>query len=299
MTFTASLAVRRAMLTTGFVTAGCGGGSDAPGGTTRADSIPTGQLTAAAHMLTIPPLPHATDFLTAGCNTHVYAGLDAPARARCRDAIRSRNYTHFYLYPYNEGDYGGPRFDYYGSPYRLRPYLIELKQAGLEPVLWLVPDDAPEIGRTSLDSLRAMFERLVPVVDDLVSSYVLGLELDEYWSATTTNALGSRLSQITRKPIAVHQTPGRWDYCRFEWCDYVILQYGFDIAPEVVDRMTRAAMGELGKPVVAGEYEAQQEARAIALGDRGVAAGAAGFGNGGTPSRVAPKAPALGPATRD
>ena len=299
MSIVVSLAMRHAMLTAGLATAACGVGNAAPGDTTRADSTSPGQLTSVAHTLAIPALPHATDFLTAGCNTHVYAGLDAPTRERCRNAIKSRNYTHFYLYPYNEGDYGGPRFDYYGSPHRLRPHLLELKQAGLEPVLWLVPDDAPQMMGTSVDSIRAMFERLVPVVDDLVSSYVLGLEIDEYWSAATTDALGSRLSQITVKPIAVHQTPGRWDYCRFQWCDYMILQYGFDIAPEVVDRMTRAATGELGKPVVAGEYEVQQEARAIVLGDRGVTAGAAGFGNGGTPSRVTPRAPALGPATRE
>lgn len=232
-------------------------------------------------------LPHATDFLTAGCSTLMYAALDYTRRAKCRSALTTRNYTHFYIYPYNESDFGGPAFDYYRRPERFREILLELRAAGFQPVVWLVPDDAPKLSVLRVHAVQALIERLVPVVDDLVSSYVLGLELDEYWMAPTVDSLGSQLSRLTTKPIAIHQTPGRWDYCKFDWCDYVILQYGFDARPDDIDRMTRSAIAELGKPVVAGEYEVENEERAIARGDRGVAAGAAGFGNGGTPTSAA------------
>lgn len=296
MTIAATAAARTLLAVTLVAGAGCERGANGhratPPGEPRVART-TGQLSQAA------PLPHATDFLTAGCFTHVYAGLDSAGRDRCRAAIASRNYTHFYLYPYNEADYGGPMFNFYETPYRFRERLIELKQAGLEPVVWLVPDDAQGLTSRPVGVVRAMFEQLIPVVDDLVSSYVLGLELDEYWSSATVNSLGARLSQLTHKPIAVHQTPGRWDYCKFDWCDYMVLQYGFETPLEDIERMTRGAIRELRKPVVAGEYEAESEVRAVTRGDRGVAAGGAGFGNGGTPARPMQNAPSFGPDERE
>lgn len=212
----------------------------------------------------------------------MYAALDAGGRAQCRDEMRKRNYTHFYLYVYNEYDYGGPSFDFYNDPARFRVLLSELIEAGLAPVVWLVPDDAPHMAGMAASAVIERFDRFVPAVDDLVSSFVLGLELDEYWPAAMVDALGSRLAQLTSKPIATHQLPGKWQYCEFSWCDYAILQYGFGGAPEQIEDMTRTAIAALGKPVVAGEYEVDDESRAVILGNRGVAAGAAGFGNGGT-----------------
>ncbi len=254
---------------------------------TAADTLRLRQSAGEPLTATDASLPHATDFLTAGCPTLVYAALDYTRRAQCRSAITERNYTHFYVYPYNESDFGGPAFDFFRHPQRFRETLLELRAAGIAPVVWLVPDDAPRFSALRSHAVGALIGRLVPVIDDLVSSYVLGLELDEYWAASTVDSLGTHLARLTTKPVAVHQTPGRWDYCKFEWCDYMILQYGFDADLDDIDRMTRAAIAELGKPVVAGEYEVENEGRAILRGDRGVAAGAAGFGNGGTPTGVA------------
>jgi hypothetical protein len=64
----------------------------------------------------------------------------------------------------------------------------------------------------------------------------------------------------------------------------MVLQYGFGQTESVVARMTRQAIADLGKPVVAGEYnEGPSELVSVRLGDAAVAAGAVGFGNGGTP----------------
>jgi len=227
-------------------------------------------------------LPHATDFLTAGCRTHLYATFDAAERERCRTVLRQRSYTHIYVYAYNEHDYGGPSFDFFADPGRFRQLLAELKSSGLEPVVWLIPDDASSIAGMPAREIQTKLAAFVPAVDDLVSSYVLGLELDEYWLPAKVDSLGSRLSDLTSRPIAVHQLPGKWDYCAFSWCDYLILQYGFDKTPSDIHRMTSEVLAALGKPVVAGEYEVTDESKAIAFGNVGVAAGASGFGNGGT-----------------
>ena len=231
-------------------------------------------------------LPHATDFLTAGCRTHLYPAFDTAERERCRTVLRQRSYTHFYIYAYNEHDYGGPSFDFFTDPQRFRHLLAELKSSGLEPVVWLIPDDAASITAMPAREIHAKLAAFVPVVDDLVSSYVLGLELDEYWLPTKVDSLGSKLSELTSKPIAVHQLPGKWEYCGFSWCDYLILQYGFDKTTNDIHRITREVIAALGKPVVAGEYEVTDESKAVAFGNAGVAAGASGFGNGGTRSNA-------------
>lgn len=225
--------------------------------------------------------PHKTDFLTAGCFTHVVPGLDATRRKNCIDAIKRRGYTHFYVYAYNERDYGGPRFDFYTNALTYRTILQEIKDAGLKPVVWLNPDDAPFNRNRSIPNLKARLSDLVPFIDPLVSSYVLGLELDEYWGKTKVDALGKHLNKLTKKKIAVHQVGGRWNLCRLAWCDYMMLQYGFGKNQAQIKSMTKTAMNDLDKPVVAAEYSKSKEGVSVKLGRAAVSVGAKGFGNGG------------------
>jgi hypothetical protein len=227
--------------------------------------------------------PHKTDFLTAGCFTHVVPGLSPDQRTQCIQRIKSRGYTHFYVYAYNERDYGGPRFDFYADPPAYREILQEIKDAGLKPVVWLHPDDARINRGRTVAQLKARMSDLLPFIDDLVSSYVLGLELDEYWGKSKVDALGKHLNTLTNKKIAVHQIKGRWNLCRFAWCDYMMLQYGFGKTTNEIKTMTKRAINSLDKPVVAGEYSKSNEAVSVKLGDAAVSVGAKGFGNGGTP----------------
>jgi hypothetical protein len=216
----------------------------------------------------------------------VTPGLDANRRKDCIDQIVDRGYTHFYVYAYNERDYGGPSFDFYTDPHGLAAILQEIKDAGLKPVVWLNPDDASVNRRRSIAELKERMNDLIPVIDPLVSSYVLGLELDEYWGQSKVDALGQHLATLTNKKIAVHQLAGRWNYCKLAWCDYMMLQYGFGLTEDQIETMTRRAMNDLDKPVVAGEYSLSDESVSIRLGDVAVSAGAKGFGNGGTPGQT-------------
>jgi glucose/arabinose dehydrogenase len=231
--------------------------------------------------------PHSTDFLTAGCFTHVFPGLDATQRKNCIDQIKSRNYTHFYIYAYNETDYGGPSFDFYTDPVVYKTILQEITDVGLKAVVWLHPDDALLNRNRTITELKARMSDLVPVIDPLVSSYVLGLELDEYWGESRVDALGKHLDTLTDKKIAVHQLKGRWNFCRLAWCDYMMLQYGFGKTEVQIQTMTKDAMNDLGKPVVAGEYSVSDESVSVKLGKAAVSVGADGFGNGGTPAEGA------------
>lgn len=255
----------------------------APGDTLSADTLSPDATYDTQPVPTVPVLPHKTDFLNVGCRTHTYGGLGEAQRKACRNAVKQRGYTHFYLYAYNEKDYGGPRFDYFANPAGFAALLQELIDDGLAPVVWLFPDDAPTIHGVKIPALQAKISTLVPQIDHLVSSYCLGLELDEYWLGGKVDLLGAHLRALTSKQIAVHQVNGKWHYGKYAWVDYMILQYGFGKNASFIRQMTQQCKRELNKPVVAGEYALDDAPLGKKLGDAAVAAGAAGFGNGGTP----------------
>jgi hypothetical protein len=56
-----------------------------------------------------------------------------------------------YVYVVNEGDYDRTRFNYYNDPQAFKNRLMEITNAKLRPVVWLVPDDASTIAHQSCD----------------------------------------------------------------------------------------------------------------------------------------------------
>jgi hypothetical protein len=245
-------------------------------------------------------LPHRADFLTnPECQgfggTTFYTRAPAAVRQKCREGLKRRGYTHMYTSVASErvGD------QYYENPPAFRALLQELVNDGIQPVVWLTSDNGPWKDR-SPSSIKADLTRFIPQVDDLVSSYVLGLEIGEYWTRADADQIGHHLKTLTAKPIAAHQNSGKWDYCRAGWCDYMILQYWVRTKAGVRDE-TRRAIRDLGKPVVAGEYNLKGPERVShQLATAAVSAGAAGFGNGGpaaiaTPPASPPPAPSSPP----
>jgi hypothetical protein len=236
-------------------------------------------------------LNHITDFLTLRSSdgrtlyTHLYAGYSDGDRAEVRDALKERGYTHIYLYAMNEGDYGGRTvFNGYRSPEQFRARLQELVDDGLAPVVWLAPDDAPTFHKDSAETLPESWEQFIPAVDDLVASYVVGLEMDEYWSEGEQDRLGRHLDSLTDRPLFVHYTSGEWEGAKSDWVDGLIYQYGFGLSEgDVADRTTQlvSRLHPMGKTFIAGEYAYRvPEAEARRLGAAALRAGADGVGNG-------------------
>jgi hypothetical protein len=65
--------------------------------------------------------------------------------------------------------------------------------------------------------------------------------------------------------------------------DYIFLQFGWDKTPAQVAAMVKDAIAKTGKPVIASEYAKESRtASAKALGEAACAAGAVGYGTGGT-----------------
>ena len=239
-------------------------------------------------------LPHAGDWITnPDCPFYGdYPGASEIERQRCREGIKKRGYTHHYIIGATGTDSRVPVYNLYDNPTLARSRLLELKNDGIKVSFWLTSDSAPWRNQT-ISKIKSDLTTLIPAIDDLVVSYSLAIETDEYWTKLEAMEVGNHLRTLTNKPVSVHQLPGRWDYCKGEnWCDYVILQYGFNKTESQIKTMTINAINDLGKPIVAGEYcsisQGCSESTSIKLGDAAVSAGASGFANGGTANIVSP-----------
>ena len=236
------------------------------------------------------PMAHRTNFLTMHdpngkqIFTHLYPSLPAEQRAMVRAELKKQGYTHLYMYAVNEKDYGGGNsFDFLKDPEAYRSILQELRDDGIAPVVWMMPDDAPRYNHMPLSEVKSLWENFVSVNDDLVSSYVLGLEIDEYWSRSDHDAMGNHLNGLTDKPIFTHYTSGKYEWARQPWVDGLIYQYGFGRSASEVAADTLKVMSALpNKTFIAGEYAVREDAaHSRNLGQAAMDAGAHGFGNGG------------------
>jgi len=117
-------------------------------------------------------------------------------------------------------------------------------------------------------------------LDSRVDGYVIGLEVDEYWTAAQTNELIQDLKQHTNKPIGVHLTPTTpLEYVTH--ADVLYLQTGFGLTQEQFREKVKATLLATSKPVIVSEYSLQSDtAYARALGDIACEMGAVGTGNG-------------------
>ena len=228
-------------------------------------------------------LPHATDFLTLPVQsgnmvgTTWYPTATSANRAIARQQLKSRKYTHLYL------SVASSSHNYYSNPAGFRVFLHELNNDGIKPVVWLTSDTGSWKDQ-SMTAIKTNLSSIIPQIDDLVNSYCMGIEIEEYWTEAEADQIGNHLESLTDKPIAVHQRAGVSSYCSGNsYCDYMIFQYGFGLTAAQIKTMTTNIISRLGKPVVAGEYNLQgTEALSISLGNAAVSVGASGFGNGGT-----------------
>jgi hypothetical protein len=172
-----------------------------------------------------------------------------------------------------------------------RSRLNRLRDSGIQPVVWLISDDSPDVYSQGLQNQIDYNDKVVDAVDDLVSHYVVCLECDEYYSSQEVSVLIQNLRRKgVNKPIGVHLTPHLIadrnteklkEY--FKDADVIYLQTGWanKIGEAEFRRRIEYAL-TLGKPVVVSEYSLEgttPEARRygdIACGYKGVV----GTGNG-------------------
>jgi hypothetical protein len=183
--------------------------------------------------------------------------------------------THIYLYSQNTANDVGnisPQPDWEAR-------LNHLNNRGLRPVLWLMADDSPSLAALPLSTHKAHNAEMVRRLDGQVDGYVIGLEVDEYWSAAQVREMVADLKTKTNKPVGVHLTPGvKPGY--FDNADIIYLQTGFNLNEAQFRARVKEGLAT-GKPVIVAEYHMDSSSTvAKRYGDIACEMGAAGTGNG-------------------
>jgi len=208
--------------------------------------------------------------------SYLSQNVDDAWRARMENSLLANGDTHIYLYTRNDDDDVGnvrPQPDW-------EQRLDHLNRRGLRPIMWLMADDSPSLAALPLSTHKAHNAEMVRRLDSKVDGYVIGLEVDEYWTAAQTNELIQDLKQHTKKLIGVHLTPATpLEYVTH--ADVLYLQTGFGLTQEQFREKVKTTLSATSKPVIVSEYSLQSDtANARALGDIACELGAIGTGNG-------------------
>ncbi|MBX4190093.1 DUF4038 domain-containing protein [Candidatus Parcubacteria bacterium] len=241
-----------------------------------------------------PYFPTANFLTSAGGFTHTYFAKDQGTRQSMINAAKADGNNALYIYTINQGDYGGGANSL--TPYtsgiiggtfddtKISSWRTELNTMisnGLRPIIWLFPDDSSTIANTSSTELKRYIQKMVASFDDLPIMWVLGLEVDEYWTKAQTDDLGAYLKSITQNPVGLHQSQNRTDYMTSSWVDFAAYQYGFSGDWTFIYDTTLSKKSILGtKPVMATEYELNSPSIGAQKGLAAAFAGAIGAGTG-------------------
>lgn len=150
----------------------------------------------------------------------------------------------------------------------------QFRKEGLGVVLWLTTDDSSawnaELARNP--------QQYINDIDSLgwfkyASTVVVGLELDEYWSANQVSSFVKALRTKYKGKIGVHQTSGKTNYAGL--ADIMFYQTNPGKSTTQIASETKAAL-KCGKPVNFFEMERQENRTKC---EAALNAGAYGVGN--------------------
>ena len=255
-----------------------------------------------------------TDFLTAvepgddilKFNTHCYLSQKPARRKAIREALANSQYNSIYVYTLNQGDYGagGSHKENVVTPYgdagfsldtsalntdriaEWRSHVDQLLKAGLKPFIWLAADDSPAIKGMDDATWTTYAQHMVDAFEDYPILWVLGLELDEYWSSDVVAARVKDLRARTKHPVGVHLTTGgtaQGEGAFTTGADFIVGQLGTG-KPDAHYISAVTDLASMEKPWIAGEYNVKSQARSIELGrlmaELGEPPLIAGVGNG-------------------
>ena len=207
--------------------------------------------------------------------SYLSTNVDDAWRRRVENALINQGDTHIYIYSQNGDDGIGnvsPQSDW-----ELR--LDHLNSRGLRPVMWLMADDSPNLASKPLSYHKSHNSEMVSRFDNKVDGYVIGLEVDEYWSAAQVREMVADLKTKTNKPVGVHLSPGI-KLAYLENADIIYLQTGFNLNESQFRAKVTEALS-IGKPVIVSEYHMDSSSTvAKRYGDIACKMGAVGTGNG-------------------
>ena len=226
-----------------------------------------------------------TDFLTAvppgddilTYNTHCYLSQDSARQKTLREALVASEYNAIYVYTLNQGDYGanGSHPENVVTPYGSGGWSFDTSQLNaarvaawqstlsdlidthhLKPFIWLAADDSPAIANASLAQWTAYVDDMVAAFDGYPVVWVLGLEVDEYWSAAEVAERRAVLQSKTAHPVGVHLTTSETKKQGSAYVvgfDFVMAQFSSPQSNAQYQANTQAYIA-LDRPVLASEF---------------------------------------------
>lgn len=201
--------------------------------------------------------------------------------------------TVVYLYVgYNNGDGPGITSIYVNDQFGgsidnnkvsiIKKRMQKVRDKGMYIVGWLFADDnTRKVNFKDTEALKTYIKNVVDRFDEYISEYVIGIEANEYLSASQVDQLASYLKGKVNKSIGNHMTPGQYGYSASGNIQKHYHQYGFNKSNSYIESETRKVIGALGKPVIGAEYDMSSDSvGAKARGDAVIRGGGSGTGNG-------------------
>ena len=227
-------------------------------------------------------------------SSHVYFSdrLSHTDRGKILDDIKAAGYNSIFLYTLNQGDYHARSVSPYQSGtiggefseakiQNWRNELVKMLNQDIRPILWLAADDSPAIAKTSGVEFKRYIQKMVQSFDDLPVMWVVGLEVDEYWSKAQAHELGTYLKSIAGNPVGIHQLSGQTSMMTYPWVDFAVYQEGFEGDWTTIYSSALQKQELLGnKPLLFAEYERGISTAAFQKGLAAAFARSAGVGNG-------------------
>ena len=187
---------------------------------------------------------------------------------------KSRGCNTLHLFLVNKGDGEGSGYT------ALDPATAKLMDArlrwarrqGMGIVLWCIADDSAAWAKNfDMEALMRVCEKHGWL--DLASTIVVGLETDEYWSASQVAAHIATIRRHYKGKVGVHMTSGKTSYAPH--ADLLFYQTNPGKSPSQIASETKRALG-CGKPVNFFELSRHEDR---ALSQAALDAGAFGVGN--------------------
>lgn len=180
---------------------------------------------------------------------------------------KNRGVDHFNVFITNQKDGEAAGYSIYGPNFAqsvgvdknyckvMEKRIDKMIDKGFGVVLWMTADDTSWNKTMNFTKLCEDVKKLGWF--DKASAVVVGLECDEYWSASQVNNYCKILKKYSGKKVGVHQTSNRIDYMKFG--DLAYLQVAPGTSQAKIQSFVKNAKAATGKPVCMFEMERSED----------------------------------------
>ncbi len=196
---------------------------------------------------------------------------------------RGCNTVHLFVSNKADGEHAG--YSIYGNVWdwsidaatcdTFRDRIAYCRGRGLAVVLWLFADDSSDWNRAAAkDFPRYLRDLKNEGLLKYASTVVVGLELDEYFSASQVAALVAATRAVYHGKVGVHQTSGRMDFAPL--ADIMFYQVNPGRSAAQIEAEARKVKAAVGKPLNFFELSRHEDR---ALSEAALRGGAFAVGN--------------------